>query len=304
MFPNFLCIGAQKAGTTWLYRNLDHHPDVWMPPVKEIHYFDRSSLPLIIHRCHLTHIRMQGDVLRGLTKRTKPAREQPPVDNNGILRTSQKPKTIQNSLWGLRFLLLPRTDKWYESLFSPGVGRVTGDITPYYATLATDRVTHIYDLMPEAKIIYVLRNPIHRLWSQAAMHLCKGGFAGLATIGEEQTREFLEKQIPRRHSDYLRNLRTWSIYPQQQFFIGFFDQLVQNPHSFLRDVYRFLDLDASEQSIPKTVSEKRNAGQYPAIPEHFARYLARQYYEQIKQLHRRFNNQYTAGWLDSANHYL
>src|SRR3954454_14322487 len=40
--PDFLCVGAQKAGTGWLYEQLRFHPDFWMPPVKELHYFDRS----------------------------------------------------------------------------------------------------------------------------------------------------------------------------------------------------------------------------------------------------------------------
>ena len=39
--PGFVCIGAQKGGTTWLYENLNSHPEVWMPPIKEIHYFNR-----------------------------------------------------------------------------------------------------------------------------------------------------------------------------------------------------------------------------------------------------------------------
>ena len=41
--PDFLCVGAQKGGTTWLYQQLDSHPDFWMPPVKELHYFDQLS---------------------------------------------------------------------------------------------------------------------------------------------------------------------------------------------------------------------------------------------------------------------
>jgi len=36
--PDFLCVGAHKAGSTWLYQQLDSHPDFWMPPVKELHY--------------------------------------------------------------------------------------------------------------------------------------------------------------------------------------------------------------------------------------------------------------------------
>src|SRR5262245_10957802 len=41
--PDFLCVGAQKGGTTWLYWQLDSHPDFWMPPVKELHYFDKPK---------------------------------------------------------------------------------------------------------------------------------------------------------------------------------------------------------------------------------------------------------------------
>jgi hypothetical protein len=38
--PDFLCVGVHKGGTTWLYQQLDSHPDFWMPPLKELHYFD------------------------------------------------------------------------------------------------------------------------------------------------------------------------------------------------------------------------------------------------------------------------
>src|SRR5690606_11946368 len=39
-FPDFICIGAQKSGTTWLYENLKLHPDIFMPDKKELHYFN------------------------------------------------------------------------------------------------------------------------------------------------------------------------------------------------------------------------------------------------------------------------
>lgn len=45
---NFLCIGAQKAGTTWLYEHLSRHPEVAFPGGKEVHYWNarRDELPL------------------------------------------------------------------------------------------------------------------------------------------------------------------------------------------------------------------------------------------------------------------
>jgi hypothetical protein len=41
MLPDFLIIGAQKAGTSSLYRYLTGHPDFARAFMKEVHYFDR-----------------------------------------------------------------------------------------------------------------------------------------------------------------------------------------------------------------------------------------------------------------------
>ncbi|MBU0724526.1 MAG: sulfotransferase domain-containing protein [Alphaproteobacteria bacterium] len=38
--PDFLGLGAQKAGSTWLYFMLRKHPGVFLPPVKELHFWD------------------------------------------------------------------------------------------------------------------------------------------------------------------------------------------------------------------------------------------------------------------------
>lgn len=37
--PNFFILGAAKAGTTSLYHYIKQHPDIYMSPVKETHYF-------------------------------------------------------------------------------------------------------------------------------------------------------------------------------------------------------------------------------------------------------------------------
>ncbi len=37
--PGFLIIGAQKCGTTWLHRHLSRHPELWLPPGKELEFF-------------------------------------------------------------------------------------------------------------------------------------------------------------------------------------------------------------------------------------------------------------------------
>lgn len=39
MLPNFLIIGTNKSGTTSLYHYLNSHPDIYMSPLKEPHFF-------------------------------------------------------------------------------------------------------------------------------------------------------------------------------------------------------------------------------------------------------------------------
>lgn len=41
--PNFLILGAQKAGTTWLADMLRQHPEICMPEKKEIHFFNKKK---------------------------------------------------------------------------------------------------------------------------------------------------------------------------------------------------------------------------------------------------------------------
>lgn len=46
----FLGIGAQKAGTTWLYQNLRRHPEIAFPGGKEMHFWNRDHGPGDIER--------------------------------------------------------------------------------------------------------------------------------------------------------------------------------------------------------------------------------------------------------------
>lgn len=41
--PNFICVGAQKSGTTTLHDILKKHPDIFLPKLKEAHFFDQEK---------------------------------------------------------------------------------------------------------------------------------------------------------------------------------------------------------------------------------------------------------------------
>ena len=41
--PNFLVIGGQKCATSWLARNIKHHPDTFTPVKDELHFFNKRA---------------------------------------------------------------------------------------------------------------------------------------------------------------------------------------------------------------------------------------------------------------------
>ena len=109
--PKFLCIGARKAGTTWLWFNLRSHPRVWLTPQKEIHYFDRRP-PSLAER------------LFGRRYHLRAAR----VHLRQTLVAQWRCWSPDDLRWAARHCLSPRDDAWYRSLFPDDDGLTTGKI--------------------------------------------------------------------------------------------------------------------------------------------------------------------------------
>ena len=55
--PDFIGIGAAKSGTTWLARNLTAHPEVYVPPRKEINSFDYDDFDANCIKDYKKHFR-------------------------------------------------------------------------------------------------------------------------------------------------------------------------------------------------------------------------------------------------------
>ena len=63
-------------------------------------------------------------------------------------------------------------DEWYLSLFAGRVG-ISGDITPTYGLLSEADVDSMKSVIPNVKIIFLLRDPIDRAWSHMRMQAGK-----------------------------------------------------------------------------------------------------------------------------------
>src|SRR3712207_5919247 len=268
LYPDFLGIGAQKAGTTWLSHNLQAHPQIWMPKEKELHYFDEK-------------IELEGGLwsrLRGNQPADKRWRRQ--VGTR--FKQTRKKMSMQDLAWDIRYFFKSPDDQWYAFLFEQGKGRVTGEITPDYSILDSDMIAHVHELMPQAKIIFMMRNPVERPWSLMDM-----GFRARGRSLEEASARRLYRRFDgervRLMTDYLRTLENWgSFYPEDRIFVGFLEDVHFFPEELLGRLYDFLGVDPSFKH--KVIRRKVHSGYQSTIPRKFAVYLARAYFTKLQEL--------------------
>lgn len=115
MLPGFLCVGTAKAGSTTINDVLDQHENVFLPPAKELHFFDNDE--------HFA---------------------------KGI--------------------------DWYASHFERArAGQVVGEVTPAYMSYEKVPERIRMTLGPDIKIIFSLREPAARAYSEF-LHNHRRGF--------------------------------------------------------------------------------------------------------------------------------
>jgi hypothetical protein len=277
-YPDFLCIGAQKAGTTWLYQNLRAHPELWLPPEKEIHYFDRwfDYKPGLYAK--LFGKKQQDEAWRWRFR----------MRWNENRR--RRDRGLKNLSWELRYLFGRPDDQWYSALFERGRGKLKGELSPGYAVVPPERVKYIHRLMPDAKLFFMLRNPVERAWSGAIMTIVR---RQSLEASRDLLVEHFESEGSRSRTNYLRTLEVWGAeFPPEQIFIGFLEDITFRPHELIERVHQFLGVAPREQ--PQLRQRKVFRGVRETIPLAMAVYLARLHRDAIAELARRFGGH--ASW--------
>lgn len=287
VYPDFLIIGAQKAGTTWLHRNLRAHPRVWMPDVKEIHYFDEK-------------VHQKGGPLRRLGSlrgdRPEDIRWRRQVKAQ-LKRYPKRPPSPGHVRWDLNYFLGRYSDAWYASLFRPGEGRIAGEATPDYSILDRGEISHVHTLMPDARILLMVRSPLERAWSATAMTFRLLG-RRMEAMTDDELGSWLASRRVRLLTDYLKTLDAWGeFYPPERIFVGFLEDVHFQPDALMRRVYAFLGAD--EGAKYRVIRQKVHSGSNERMPTRSAVYLARAYREELGRLDRRFGG-YANFWLYCA----
>jgi Sulfotransferase family len=232
--PNFLVVGAGKAGTTALYHYLRTHPQIYMSPIKEPCYFSTDIRPENFHptyrRSYLADYReyLRGDMSE-------------PVH-----------------------VAYVRTWEDYLALFRNASGEAAiGEISNTYLFSAC-AAQEIKTRLPQARIVMILRDPVARAWSHYQMDL-RLGYAA-RSFSEELAQDFRrpakgwgQSRLYLEQGLYFEQVKRYlAIFPRSQVFIMFAEEMRTNLPGALSKLYRFLDV-APDFAPPKPPSANEAA---------------------------------------------
>lgn len=155
-------VGAAKSGTTWLYRYLDRHPDCALRSIKELHFFDTAA----DRKARDLYLRKLLAKAEALERRIASVAEAGQVDVDQYTRIRQLAE-----LRHYAGVLKRHDESAYLAFLEDGRNdeRIIADITPAYGLLPSERLAHMAKLKSDVRFVYVMRDPLDRLWSHVRM---------------------------------------------------------------------------------------------------------------------------------------
>jgi hypothetical protein len=152
-----MCVGATKAGTTWLHDQLSAHPECSLRTIKEYHYFSTHNDPqwakmIADTRSEITEISAR------ISAHGQPSEyDMRRLDDLRSWLPMITPRAIDAGAFAA-----------YLRASAPPTAKVVGDFTPAYSVISGKLLEPIL-YMGAVKLVYLMRDPLARLWSHIRM---------------------------------------------------------------------------------------------------------------------------------------
>ena len=288
--PDFIAIGPPKTGTTWIYKNLDLHPEVWMPPDKEIrHFWERAFIGDLSYRQRRASSHWHHAARQIFCRNRLQAHRQ----NLRAMKID-----FRTLWWDLKYAYGPHTDKWYSSLFDANL--VSGDISAKYCELPDDEITRIRSRFPDLKIIITLRDPVEREWSRAKMNLCKRTGRNVEEVSRDEFIDEFNDPPQKQSNDYAALIQRWTEhFGTSKVLVLFYDELISTPLDYFTKICRFLNISGPDAMLEQQLTEVVFKGVAGDLPLEYEHYLFELHRDRIASfLHFTDEKVYPAQWLE------
>ncbi|MEM8555002.1 MAG: sulfotransferase [Pseudomonadota bacterium] len=282
-------MGAQKAGTTWLSDYVAEHPSCYMPPLKECHFFDvRSGADMQARRVATNSMKRMLEWLEsadgeGYTKAL-----------TNLQRAAERAELYVPGDRGLKAYIKLMTER------AEGATHLC-DFTPSYSACDREVFEEMNSLSNNSKFIFIMRDPVERLWSQARMagkrFTNRNKAAQFENASKRSLRHYIGRYAPADlpRSNYKRTIEELeAALPNRQILYLFYENLFTDA-----SVKKFCDFVGIEYR-PADFGAQSNVGRKMDIPPHIEKELRDGLASQYDFVRDKFGDQVPETWFDAA----
>jgi hypothetical protein len=246
-----LGIGSQRAGSTLLHHALEASTDVFMHPLKELHYFDTLHgvrAPEALRDFSLRQLSREIDRIVGSKE----------LD---FLDARYRCYLRANRILGMSAI----SEVNYLDLFRPFVARspLLGEVTPEYMLLGDDGIRAMKDVVGEdAVVILICRNPVKRVLSAVKLMSTYNGL----NLDDQSAREWLLRmletpnpwmQAQDGYNDYVGTITRYSAHFRRVIAIGY-DRLATDPDAVAKSISALGEFRVDRDAFVAATKEQKN----------------------------------------------
>ncbi len=218
MLPDFFIVGAQKSGTTAVCSILSNHPQVVFSVPKEPMYFSRDDV--LVH----THFFFERN------------------DDWALYNWEARKSNI--------------LEKYSTALRENKTGKIYGEGSTTYL-VSKKTAGRIASILPNAKIICILRNPVDRAYSAYWHYLSRGEvsknflthlrFEGYPILSMGLYKEQISRYL--------------NVFNRDQMYFSVFEEFISDKQNFMDRLCYFLNIDKLKLNVGTRV--RRNKSKAP-----------------------------------------
>lgn len=175
-----------------------------------------------------------------------------------------------------------RSLSWYGKYFEKCGDKIRGEITPGYSVIEKGRIKFLARIMPEVKIILVLRDPVERAWSSARFHFAKEKKRRMEEVSHEELIAHFNLSWVRQRGDYTTILKKWKeIIPSHNLLVLLHEDLSSDPQLTLNRIHDFV---GAEDFAGADLTARYNVSEEMAMPDDIRAYLTEYYAGMVSEL--------------------
>jgi hypothetical protein len=284
-----VCVGAQKAGTTWLHEVLEKDNRLKIPFFrKEVQYFNYKHInsPLINQwrASWLMDLAQKAEFRESLI--------------HYLQRDPQKNKLLSNKerifIKRIGFCLRPLNDDWYCDYLAIGAKKQCAiDVSPEYAVIGQAGFENMKAVTDNLKLVFILRDPVERSWSGMIQELkhrpdAKNQLDQMKSATIDSLLKRAKNPNIHKRSDYLKTFQAIkSAGLSDCLKVIYYDDIVTNPSQVIHDIYTHIEM--KQPAVANTIIEKViHKSPTLVMPEQFMVQMRKAYAPMLAQINNEF----------------